>query len=468
MPLGVFAQNIKQFGLGMPTPLQMSDLPASKLLDKLNRLSPTIQEKALKKLRGMSFTDQDIHYLQVDDNGGVLFSDSFLPPALPIPTPASDTLPTSQISKTDAFSLHSKPGAKNIIYLDFDGMDITNTAWNEGRASTLYAQAYDTDSSPGTFSDSELNAIAEIWHRIAEDYMPFNVDVTTKKPNRFGATVGRILITKNVDKKQVAMPSSSSGGIAYADVWGYPNYAYYSPALVYYNNLGNGYAPYVAEAGAHEMGHNLGLSHDGTSTTGYYAGLGSGAVSWAPIMGSSYSKNVTQWSKGEYPDANQKQDDVAIIKAKLAYRPDDHGNNISGATPLAIGGDGVIAATNTGTDPHNTDKANKGIIGRQNDVDYFSFSTGAGPINITVTPAWDAFYRDNQRGANLDIQAILYDWSGQFIQRFDPINETKVLITKTLSGGQYFLAIRGVGNKVTPYSKYDSLGQYFIRGTVTP
>jgi predicted Zn-dependent protease len=35
--------------------------------------------------------------------------------------------------------------------------------------------------------------------------------------------------------------------------------------------LGGGYAKYVAEAAAHEAGHNLGLSHDGNSTVNYYA-----------------------------------------------------------------------------------------------------------------------------------------------------------------------------------------------------
>ncbi|WP_305803521.1 hypothetical protein, partial [Thiolapillus sp.] len=59
------------------------------------------------------------------------------------------------------------------------------------------------------------------------------------------------------------------------------------------------------------------MSHDGTSSAGYYSGHGDGFVSWAPIMGVGYYKNVTQWSKGEYPDASQVQDDLAIIDGKL-------------------------------------------------------------------------------------------------------------------------------------------------------
>jgi serralysin len=44
---------------------------------------------------------------------------------------------------------------------------------------------------------------------------------------------------------------------------------------------------YTAEAISHEVGHTLGLSHDGriTPSEGYYAGHGSGDTGWAPIMG---------------------------------------------------------------------------------------------------------------------------------------------------------------------------------------
>ncbi len=75
---------------------------------------------------------------------------------------------------------------------------------------------------------------------------------------------------------------------------------YYKPALVFPERLGNS-DRYIAEAAAHECGHTLGLLHDGTTTgTEYYAGHGTGATGWAPIMGNGYYKSLTQWSKGEY------------------------------------------------------------------------------------------------------------------------------------------------------------------------
>ena len=59
------------------------------------------------------------------------------------------------------------------------------------------------------------------------------------------------------------------------------------------------------------VGHTLGLSHDGNSTATYF--FGADGSQWAPIMGAGYYKPITPWSKGEYTDANNQQDDVATI-----------------------------------------------------------------------------------------------------------------------------------------------------------
>ena len=97
------------------------------------------------------------------------------------------------------------------------------------------------------------------------------------------------------------------------------DYAYYSPALVYYENLANGQPRYVAEAASHEAGHNLSLSHDATGSSSYYSGHGSGAVSWGPLMGTGYNRNVSQWSRGEHSDASNTQDDTGIPRSKVKY-----------------------------------------------------------------------------------------------------------------------------------------------------
>src|SRR5207253_3500030 len=102
------------------------------------------------------------------------------------------------------------------------------------------------------------------------------------------------------------------GGIAYVGVYDMTGslHGYYQPAFVYEQGVTSN-AKYIAEAAAHEAGHNLGLSHDGTATLGYYDGQGS----WAPIMGVGYDRAISQWSKGEYSGANNTEDDLAIIAA---------------------------------------------------------------------------------------------------------------------------------------------------------
>jgi hypothetical protein len=184
-------------------------------------------------------------------------------------------------------------------------------------------------------------------------------------------------------------------------------------------------------------------------------------------MGNSYYNNVTQWSKGEYTDANQSQDDLAIIDGRLGYVGDDHGDSIASATALDVAGDGSVVSSNPEFDPHNILPENKGIIGSSSDVDVFSFAAGSGTVNLAITPAWDAFYRStSRRGANLDIDAELRDVSGGFVTSSDPTNDTSATINTTVSAGTYYLLISGVGNAVTPYSDYDSMGQYFINGSV--
>ena len=238
---------------------------------------------------------------------------------------------------------------------------------------------------------------------------------------------------------------------------------------MYFNHLGGGSASSVAEAASHEFGHNLGLSHDGTSSAGYYSGHGDGFVSWAPIMGVGYYKNVTQWSKGEYPDASQVQDDLAIIDGKLGYRGDDHGDTPATATPLVIQDNGDVLVSEPESDPFDDHPENKGVIELRTDVDVFSMDVADGPLSLTVTPAWKAFYRDSHRGANMDVSLRLLDADGSAVDADDPADNTNATIARTVSAGRYYLEVDGVGNSVGEgYSDYGSLGQYFVSGTVTP
>lgn len=496
--------NPHAFGIGQPASAQ--DLPAGPFRDSLESLPAKARGKALGILQSFAFSELDLEYLRVDSGGGVYYSEAPLPE--PIDGEPNALPPLDQIPASETFLLHSRPGASNRLYLDFDGDVISGTAWNGGLADPLYAKAFDPsgddvqvtacDRSNGTapvwtvnFSSTELARIQEIWHRIAEDYSPWDIDVTTEDPGSFDRYTGHALFTDDADYCGDPMPSQGAGGVAYVVVFGNSSYpTSYSPALVYWTNLGGGGPTYNAEAASHEFGHNVGLAHDGTSSSSYYLGHGSDdtspvdLTSWAPIMGAGYYRNVTQWSKGDYPGAvlsgtyQSNADDLAVITSKLGYRPDDHGDSIATADPLLVQGDGSILVTNPEDDPHDFNPENKGVIEDRNDLDFFYFDTAAGTVNITVEPAWAAFYHAyTHRGANLDIRAELFDSSGSLVDSDDPLDDTDAHLAATVPAGRYYVSVDGVGNPgntLDPaninygYDDYASIGEYFISGSVQP
>jgi hypothetical protein len=237
------------------------------------------------------------------------------------------------------------------------------------------------------------------------------------------------------------MPEAAAGSTAYINTLGSSITTYYTPAFVYYNNLGTPAS--VAGAVSHSTGHLVGLSHD-------VAASGKGA-SWAPIMGLDHGSKLTQWSKGS-GTANP-QDDIAILMGRMGMRKDDHDDSrFDRGTPLQIDASGRIAGSGKGA-------VNHGIIEDRDDVDVFAFGAGAGTLDILVAPRASA---DDQSAANLDIQVSLYDANGKRLVRQDARNDVAVRLKKKLPAGRYKLEVTGVG----PDSGYGSIGQYVISGNV--
>ena len=460
------------FGVGQPKTTR--DLPPGLLRKNLETLPAKARGKALGWLQRVSFPAEDVKSLRVSPDGSIHYADTFVPGNEDVTSGAA----TASIFATDAsqvFRLHSKPGSSNVVFLDFDGHTISGTAWSSG---TLVALPFDpsgNDSVPtvAEFTTEEINAIAEIWHRVSEDFATFDIDVTTEEPAVFTSTTGRVLFTRHIDATGQAMPSHTAGGVAYLSVFGSPSYAsYYSPALIYYTNLADmsaGLSNYNGEVASHEFGHNLGLSHDGTSSgTTYYAGHGSGLVSWGPLMGFMLDKNVTQWSKGEYAGANNMENDLAIIAGNLGYKGDDHGDSAAQATALLVEGNGDILVSSPELDPDNLLPENKGIINDRTDLDWFYVDVaGTGFLSILATPAWHSFTRSDARGANLDIRLELFDSDLELISFDEPDNNTNAMVAAPVTTGRYFLQVDGVGNNTnSDYSDYASLGMYFLEGSI--
>jgi hypothetical protein len=283
-------------------------------------------------------------------------------------------------------------------------------------------------------------------------------------------------------------PSSSvAGGIASVNSF---NASTDRPCFIYNKSLTG-----VAEAISHEVGHTLGLSHDGTSSSAYYYGHGSGETSWAPIMGVGYNKNVTQWDNGTYYGSNNGSasanygrgpNDMSVITTfnGFGYQLDQIGNAASSAAALSIAG-GVVSQF--------------GRIETSLDSDYYSFQLqSSGNVNLKFDPyAYRAFvdrdglwggsnlvytapvsdgntgspYADS--GTNLDLAVGLYSSSGSLLGSFDGAGLATTLAWSNLAAGTYYVKLDGVGTgnptSSTPsgYNDYGSVGNYLITGTIT-
>ena len=400
---------------------------------------------------------------------------------------------TSTVALMDlgwTFQLHSSPTSSKVIYLDFNGHTTTGTSWNNTRmGSSFYSPAYDINGNPAIFNNEELSRIQQIWQRVAADYAPFDVDVTTQAPptdwliksNSSDPNYGiRAVITSYG-------PYNTAGGVAYANSF---NAANDTPCFIYNKSLAG-----AAEAVSHEVGHTLGLSHDGTSSSTYYYGHGSGETSWAPIMGSSYTKNVTTWDNGTYfgstngaASANYGHgpNDMAVITTfnGFGYQLDQIGNDPSSAAALTVTG-GVVSQF--------------GRIETSLDSDFYSFQLqGSGNVNLKFDPYCYRAYVDRDglwggsnlvytapvidansgtayadSGSNLDLAVGLYSSSGSLLGSFNGAGLATTLAWSNLAAGTYYVKLDGVGvGKPTTsppngYNDHASVGNYLITGTIT-
>ncbi|MFG6444555.1 Ig-like domain-containing protein [Microbacterium sp. P07] len=210
----------------------------------------------------------------------------------------------------------SRPGAPVTVYLDFDGEVLEGTNWNaENDEETLTFE-------PAASANAAFRE--RVWAVVAEDYAPFNVNVTTTRPsdealyktaaddNTYGS---HVIVTDSYT--DVLPQAANSSGVAWG---GGAGSEFLSGAFVFTEGLGGAQATSktVGDTASHESGHNFGLMHDGIegSTTGEYYYPTEGV--WAPIMGASFEVPVTQWSNGGYAGATELEDDLSVITDRSA------------------------------------------------------------------------------------------------------------------------------------------------------
>lgn len=344
------------------------------------------------------------------------------------------TAPTGTLALTNPLTsiplLSSNSSATAKLFLDFNGH--TQASW--GNYSNVVTPVYDTDGNRTTFSNAELAAIQEIWARVAEDFSPFNIDVTTIDPgNSTNGVTARIAIGGNYSD----WFGSSAGGVAY--IGGFYNSAP-NVGYVFSDALGNGNARYVAEAASHEAGHLFGLLHqaqwNGNTLVSSYS---QGTSALAPIMGVGYYSQRTTWHNGPTDNGpTSYQDDMSILANSsngFGYRADDFGSSLALASALAATSGNVNFA---------------GRIGATGDQDWFSFTTTGGSLNLTLNVA--------TVGANLDSVLELRNSFGTLLVTANPTNSLNATLSSTLASGTYYVVVKSSGG-------YGNVGQYTLSGT---
>ncbi|MFO1002557.1 MAG: proprotein convertase P-domain-containing protein [Planctomycetaceae bacterium] len=393
--------------------------------------------------------------LETFESRQLLSSISAFPAIPPVVVPGGGTAVIGQLNPlTSIPSLNSNPGAPVTVYLDFDGHTESQdwpSARSDGQTGPVVTPVFDVDNDPTTFSDEELRMIEEVWYRVSEDYSPFNINVTTVNPGTFN-DFESVLVSIGGDGAWIGSP----GGIAFVNAFNNP---VSNTCYVFTDNTGFGGVDHMkgtALAASHEVGHQLGLLHHAVydSSGNQTAGYDPGRPNLGPIMGAPYTSERETWANA--PDSiavTSIQDDLAVITGStnrvVRYRTDDHANTIAAASSITVSSANVSAS---------------GIIERNNDTDFFQFTTDAGPISFSVEGLnLRNIYSDNSLnfGTNLDAVIRLYDSSGALL---DSSNLTTTLfgsVSATVPAGVYYI-------EVTTTGQYGSIGQYKLAGTVTP
>jgi hypothetical protein len=352
--------------------------------------------------------------------------------------------------------LDSLPGAPVTLHLDFTGNeqfagDLNGDGASDFIRTPVFRRTFN-DPNPAKFNAAEQALITEIWARVAEDYAPFNINVTTHYYGGYedGQALKVAIGGDNTDppwnsedisgKSLIGSFSNSNPNVVFVfDLVAWERAGVEDPEHPGRPLDG---AAATATTISHEAGHAFGLQHhslyrvDGTMITEYNPG----GPGWTPIMGENKASDRTTWDAGPtILGPNTYQDDLAILggsKNGFGFRADDHGNTTATATPLSSPGPFALQRL-TG----------QGIINDwQFDRDFFKFTTAGGAVQVQVDAA--------RFGPNLIPVAELWSDAG-LVARANAGGLTQSIINASVPAGTYYVLVKGFGD-------YGDMGQYTV------
>jgi hypothetical protein len=165
-------------------------------------------------------------------------------------------------------------------------------------------------------------------------------------------------------------------------------------------------------------------------------------------MGSPYSREITQWSDGSYPDANNAEDDLVKMAGNGApLIADEAGSSADTALPVAL------------------PAAFTGLIADRSDVDAFTVNaSGLNPLDVAVAPYFP--------GPDLDASITVTDLSGRVLATSSPPFDSSDVqgsvgasLSVQLPKGTYVITVDGAGNGLAGSageSDYGSVGWYTL------
>jgi hypothetical protein len=363
-------------------------------------------------------------------------------------------------SNQNLLTLESKPKAAKIIYLNFTDPD-RNELESIGRRNELPVLKSDGEPNllnlaekedgvrPDNFFKVSKSDIYKVWQVISSFYSSFDVNVTTN----------RAIFNSTPTKNRYEVTYYNHGCRSYAPYNGFGKDTIPAHMCVDSDNM-NDWALGVGYTAAHEIGHGLGLHHQGDFTkTGqdkiYY--VGNSAYQWVPIMGNywsafEWSEPLVTFTKGEYKnavteDSSVLQNDISVISNFLPTRVDDNPRGVA----LNVQADGQVLP-----------EKNFGQIENSFDNDIFTFTVSEeSKLNLLIDPL--------EIASLLDVKATIRDATDRIIAVSNLSLQRKAeFVDVSLSPGTYQLIIQG-GSEGTPsngFSNYSSLGYYAMKGSI--